>query len=37
MQLDFNPITVDDKKTITSFTLSSPLRNCDLAFSNMCS
>lgn len=37
MQLNFNPITVDDKKTITAFTLSSPLRNCDLAFSNMCS
>ena len=37
MQIDFKPITIDDKEVITSFTLPSPLRNCDLAFSNMCS
>ena len=36
MQIDFKPITIDDKEVITSFTLPSPLRNCDLAFSNMC-
>lgn len=37
MQIDFKPITVGDRAAITSFTLPSPLRNCDLAFSNMCS
>lgn len=37
MQIDFKPITIGDKEVITSFTLPSPLRNCDLAFSNMCS
>lgn len=37
MQINFKPITIDDKEVITSFTLPSPLRNCDLAFSNMCS
>jgi len=33
----FNPITIDDKDTITAYTRSSDFLNCDFAFSNMCS
>lgn len=33
----FKNITVEDKQTITSFTLNSCRRNCDLSFSNLCS
>jgi len=35
--ISFNPITIHDKETITSFTLRSNLRNCDFSFANMCS
>ncbi|MDR0700526.1 MAG: phosphatidylglycerol lysyltransferase domain-containing protein [Tannerella sp.] len=33
----FKPITVEDKKAITAFTLPGDLPNCDYAFANMCS
>ncbi|MBP1612773.1 MAG: hypothetical protein H6Q13_221 [Bacteroidetes bacterium] len=33
----FNDITLQDKATITSFTMNSCRRNCDLSFSNLCS
>ena len=35
--LQFKPITIEDKKTITTFTQASTFLNCDLAFSNLCS
>lgn len=37
MGIPFRPITLDDKKVITSFTIPSDYRNCDFSFSNMCS
>ncbi|WP_321334465.1 DUF2156 domain-containing protein [uncultured Bacteroides sp.] len=33
----FSDITLQDKTTITSFTMNSNRRNCDLSFSNLCS
>lgn len=33
----FKDIEPDDKPLVTSFTLQSPHRNCDLSFSNLCS
>ena len=35
--ITFKELTVDDKDTITKYTLNSPRRNCDLSFSNLCS
>lgn len=35
--ISFRPITLDDRDLITSYTLKSNYRNCDFAFSNMCS
>ncbi|MDR2232385.1 MAG: phosphatidylglycerol lysyltransferase domain-containing protein [Tannerella sp.] len=35
--LQFKPITIEDKNTITAFTQSNTFLNCDFAFSNMCS
>ena len=35
--IPFKDITVEDKDTITSFTMNSCRRNCDLSFSNLCS
>lgn len=35
--LTFKQITPADRDIITSFTLRSPHRNCDLSFSNLCS
>ena len=35
--IEFKDITVEDKVTITSFTMNSCRRNCDLSFSNLCS
>ncbi len=35
--ISFRPITVDDRETITSFTLKSSYMNCDFSFANMCS
>ena len=35
--IEFNDITLQDKTTITSFTMNSYRRNCDLSFSNLCS
>ncbi len=37
MQIDFRPITLDDKEIITSYTYPSHYRNCDFSFANMCS
>lgn len=37
IELQFRPITVEDKALIIPFTFASGLQNCDLAFSNMCS
>lgn len=37
MDLVFQPITIDDREAITSFTLPSDYKNCDFAFANMCS
>ncbi|MCD8194145.1 MAG: phosphatidylglycerol lysyltransferase domain-containing protein [Tannerellaceae bacterium] len=37
MELQFKPITLDDKELITSYTYLSAYRNCDFAFANMCS
>ena len=35
--IEFKDLTVEDKDTITSFTMNSCRRNCDLSFSNLCS
>ena len=35
--IPFKDIELQDKELITSFTLNSPRRNCDLSFSNLCS
>lgn len=35
--IPFKDITLADKALITSYTLGSPRRNCDLSFSNLCS
>lgn len=35
--ITFRDITPEDKEIISSFTLNSPRRNCDLSFSNLCS
>ena len=35
--IPFKDITLADKDTITSFTMKSDRRNCDLSFSNLCS
>lgn len=35
--IPFKPITLSDKKEITTYTLSSNSRNCDFSFANMCS
>lgn len=35
--IPFKDITLADKDTITSFTMISERRNCDLSFSNLCS
>lgn len=35
--IPFKDIELQDKELITSYTLSSPRRNCDLSFSNLCS
>ena len=35
--LVFKPISIDDKKLITSFTWQSNNQNCDFSFANMCS
>lgn len=35
--INFKEITVQDKEIITSFTMNSERRNCDLSFSNLCS
>lgn len=35
--IPFKDITLADKDTITSFTMKSGRRNCDLSFSNLCS
>ena len=35
--ITFKDITLADRETITSFTLKSRRRNCDLSFSNLCS
>jgi hypothetical protein len=35
--LQFKPITIEDKNTITSYTQANTFLNCDFAFSNMCS
>ena len=33
----FRDITIQDKDTITAYTMNSCRRNCDLSFSNLCS
>ncbi len=35
--IEFKDITLQDKASITSFTMNSHRRNCDLSFSNLCS
>ena len=35
--IPFKDIELQDKELITSYTLNSPRRNCDLSFSNLCS
>lgn len=35
--ITFKDITLEDKETITRYTLKSARRNCDLSFSNLCS
>lgn len=37
LMISFKDITLADKDTITSFTMKSDRRNCDLSFSNLCS
>jgi len=33
--INFKDITIQDKDTITSYTMNSSRRNCDLSFSNL--
>ncbi len=33
--IEFHPITIADKELIESYTLNSPIRNCDLSFANI--
>lgn len=35
--IDFKQISVEDREIITSFTMNSERRNCDLSFANLCS
>ena len=35
--ISFKDIELKDKDLITSYTMKSPRRNCDLSFSNLCS
>lgn len=35
--ITFKDITLEDKDTITNYTMNSDRRNCDLSFSNLCS
>lgn len=35
--ISFKPLTIADRELITSYTLKSNRRNCDLSFSNLCS
>ncbi len=35
--IDFKDLTIQDKELVTSFTMKSKRRNCDLSFSNLCS
>lgn len=35
--IPFKDITLEDKDTITAFTMNNSRRNCDLSFSNLCS
>lgn len=35
--IEFKDITLQDKDTITAYTMHSSRRNCDLSFSNLCS
>ncbi len=35
--IEFKPFSIADKALITSYTLNSGRRNCDLSFSNLCS
>lgn len=37
MEIPFKPITLQDRKIITSFTFQSEYKNCDFSFANMCS
>lgn len=37
MKIPFQPITLEYKEVITSFTMPSDYRNCDFSFANMCS
>lgn len=37
MEIPFQPIRIEDKEIITSFTIPSDYRNCDYSFSNICS
>ncbi len=33
--IEFKPITIEDKRLLESYTLSSSIQNCDLSFANM--
>lgn len=35
--ITFKDISLENKDTITAYTMNSPRRNCDLSFSNLCS
>lgn len=35
--IPFKDLTIEDKETITGYTMNSSRRNCDLSFSNLCS
>lgn len=35
--ITFKEITLEDKETLTKYTMNSSRRNCDLSFSNLCS
>lgn len=37
MNIPFRPITIEERETITAFTLPSDYQNCDFSFANMCS